>query len=117
MSCPPERCLHVHPINSGGEIQRRNTATSQRSKRVNSDMSDVTIDEGPDPSTAERKGMGFYEKRRTSDKRGRAERISDGLLHVSAHTRRIQDSGAWVKTRHRAERHIGVQPWYNGLIT
>lgn len=100
VSRPPERCLHVHPINLGGEIQPWNTAASQRSKRVNSDMSDVTIDEGPDLSAAERKGRGFREKRRTSDKRGRVERISDGLLHVSAHTRRIQDSRAWVKARH-----------------
>lgn len=71
-------------------------------------MSDVTID-GPDPSAAERKGRGFYEKRRGEPRtKGGVERISDGLLHVSAHTRRIQDSGAWVKTRHRAERHLGV---------
>lgn len=117
MSRPSNRCLHVHPINSGGEMQPWNAA-SQRSKRVNSDMSDVTIDNGPDPSAAERKGRGFYkyEKRRTSDKRGSVERISDGLLHVSAHTRRIQDSRAWVKTRHRAERHLGVQPQFIGLI-
>lgn len=43
-------------------------------------MSDVTIDDGPDPSAAERKGRGFYEKRRTSDKRGRVERISRRAL-------------------------------------
>lgn len=64
-------------------------------------MSDVTIDDGTDPSAAESRGRGFDEKRRTSDKRGRVERISDRLLHVSAHTRRIQDSGAWVEARRR----------------
>jgi hypothetical protein len=55
MSPSPETWLHVHPINPGGEIRPWKTA-SQRSERGNSDMSDMTIDDRPDPSAAERIG-------------------------------------------------------------
>lgn len=123
MPPPSERCLHVRPINPGGEIQPWKIANSQRSKRVNSDMSDVTIDDRPDPSARVEKAGDSMRRGEPRTEGGGYNASLDGLLHVSAHTRRIHDSRAWVrskvaareKVRHRVGRHLGVLP-YNGLV-